>query len=288
MKTVKIFHSPFNIDHSSCSDLKPQKFRWTTEPGDYEVYVDGGIIGSVEGRTRVDKKFRYGWICESREIIIGVYQYILQNLDTIFDKYNKIFTCDSFLLNLNKNFVYCPQGSNYPWITKTEWDVPQKTKLCSMFCSAKYQTSGHQYRHHIAQLALKLKYDVAGGCQSTKQHHTSGTSFTQSKVSYIKPYMFHIVVENSKYDSYWTEKITDCFAVGAIPVYWGTEKVTKYFNPDGIIFFDSGNEVETLTSLNEDLYKSKINAIRDNFNIVNRLRLSDDILFDLIELHSQP
>lgn len=287
MKTVKIFHSPFVVEHSSCSSLTPHKFIWSSVEGEYEVYVDSGIIGNVDNRTRVDKKNRYGWICESREIIPGVYNYIFNNLESIFNNFNKIFTCDKILLDLNKNFVYCPQGSNYPWINKTEWGVPDKSKLCSMFCSPKNQTSGHRYRHHIAKLAIDLGYDVAGGCHSTSQLYTPGDTFTHSKVTHIKPYMFHIVVENSNYDSYWTEKITDCFAVGTIPIYWGTSNIAKYFDPAGILFLNKDNEKDLLSSLSKSLYYERIDAVRNNFNIVTRLRMSDDILFDLIESYSK-
>ena len=35
-----------------------------------------------------------------------------------------------------------------------------------------------------------------------------------------------------------TEKLTDCFACGTIPVYYGTAGVAQYFNPEGIIFLD--------------------------------------------------
>ena len=75
--------------------------------------------------------------------------------------------------------------------------------------------------------------------------------------------MFSIAVENAVYDTYFTEKLTDCFATGTIPVFYGSKKVIKkYFNPDGVIFLDDNFDISTLT---EDLYYSKMDAIKDNF-----------------------
>ena len=69
-------------------------------------------------------------------------------------------------------------------------------------------------------------------------------------------------IENAVYDTYFTEKLTDCFACGTIPIFYGCRGVTKYFNEDGIIFLDDNFDLSTLT---EDLYYSKIEAVKDNF-----------------------
>jgi hypothetical protein len=286
MNSIKVIHSPFVVEHSSCSTITPLKFRWTTNNAKTEVYIDGGMLGDVAVASSVEKKHRFGWVCESREIIPHVYNALLSNTENILSKFNKIFTCDSSIIKLNKNIIYCPQGSNYPWIPKEEWGVANKTRLCSMFCSNKYQTSGHVLRHKIAKLAIERGYDVVGGYNSTSIINIHNKSYMHSKTEFIKPYMFHIVVENSNYDSYWTEKITDCFATGAIPVYWGTKRITDYFNESGIIFIDANNVQDIFNTLNADLYYSKIEAVRENFNIVNKLRVSDDILYDLIDFYT--
>jgi hypothetical protein len=92
--------------------------------------------------------------------------------------------------------------------------------------------------------------------------------------------MFQIVVENDKYETYFTEKLTDCFATGTIPVYWGAPDIGKYFNTDGMIIINDQIDLNLLTS---DYYYSKIDAIKENFDIVQKMRGSDDILYDLIK-----
>ena len=101
-----------------------------------------------------------------------------------------------------------------------------------------------------------------------------------------------IVIENAQYDDYFTEKLTDCFATGTIPVYWGTRNIGDYFNADGIIVIpDDGYnrlDVELLdfilsNKLTSDLYYGKMDAIKDNFERVKNMQLADDMLFEKIQ-----
>ena len=80
----------------------------------------------------------------------------------------------------------------------------------------------------------------------------------------LKNYMFSVAIENSSYNTYFTEKITDCFAVGTIPIFYGNKDIGDIFNPNGIIMLDDNFDIK---SLNKDLYQSKINAIKENFQI---------------------
>jgi hypothetical protein len=93
----------------------------------------------------------------------------------------------------------------------------------------------------------------------------------------MKDYMFSISVENAVYDTYFTEKLTDCFATGTIPVFYGCKGVTEYFNEDGIIFLDENFDVSILT---EELYYTKMDAIQDNFERANNLPVAEDFIFE--------
>ena len=57
-------------------------------------------------------------------------------------------------------------------------------------------------------------------------------------------------------------------------------KGAKYFNEDGIIFLDDDFDLSTLT---KDLYYSKIEAVKDNFERVKNLEMADDTICRLIE-----
>jgi hypothetical protein len=63
-------------------------------------------------------------------------------------------------------------------------------------------------------------------------------------------------------------------------VYWGAPDIGKYFNTDGMIIINDQIDLNLLTS---DYYYSKIDAIKENFDIIQKMRGSDDILYDLIK-----
>jgi len=56
-----------------------------------------------------------------------------------------------------------------------------------------------------------------------------------SKVEFIKRHKFTIAFENESSPNYVTEKIFDALLVNSVPIYWGSPKITEYFNPDAFI-----------------------------------------------------
>ena len=58
--------------------------------------------------------------------------------------------------------------------------------------------------------------------------------------------MFSVTIENDKYETYYTEKLTDCFATGTIPIYWGCLNISQYFNPKGIVILNTNNLFEII------------------------------------------
>jgi hypothetical protein len=88
--------------------------------------------------------------------------------------------------------------------------------------------------------------------------------------------MFSVCVENDVYDTYFTEKILDSFATGTIPIYKGTKKVINHFNENGILFLDDIN----LDELTPELYFSKLDYVKENFEKVLSLNVLEDYMFD--------
>lgn len=269
---------PFPAEYSSCSNLKPDLFSWTSEDSDIHVYIDGKVIDGLQ-TPKHDLKF--GWLCESPAIIPDVHESIKRNLPNYKDRYARIFTCEESLLS-DPFFIYAPPGSNLPWTKREEMNLYTKSKLCSMICSPKTRTTGHQLRLDVAK-ELRNKIDLFGGAHgSLRIGEGSGPTgdWWRSKLPALKDYMFSVVFENVICDKYYTEKITDCFATGTIPVYWGTRKVVEDFNPGGIIFYEDLSSIE---NLDEDLYLSKLDYIKDNLERVKRLKSGDDYIYTEIK-----
>ena len=101
-----------------------------------------------------------------------------------------------------------------------------------MIYSNKIMFEGHKLRHHIANNIKDV--DLFG----------RGTpNPIDNKEESLVDYRYSIVIENSKTDNYFTEKLIDCLAVGTIPIYWGCSNLNDYFNLEGIITFNTLEEL---------------------------------------------
>lgn len=70
------------------------------------------------------------------------------------------------------------------------------------------------------------------------------------KIDFIKKFRFNIATENSKVSGYVTEKITDAFKARTVPIYWGSDDVSKKFSPDSFI---NVSDYDNLDSFAKDL-----------------------------------
>jgi hypothetical protein len=89
--------------------------------------------------------------------------------------------------------------------------------------------------------------------------------------------MFSVTIENDIYETYWSEKILDCFATGTIPIYLGSPDIGDFFNMEGIILLTDDFDIN---SLSIDEYNSRIPAIKDNLNRVLNYDIIEDIIYN--------
>jgi hypothetical protein len=90
-------------------------------------------------------------------------------------------------------------------------------------------------------------------------------------------YMFSITIENDQYETYWTEKILDCFVSGTIPIYHGAPDLSNYFNMNGIITLKGDFDISMLS---EELYYSMREPMMDNFERALNFNVIEDIIFE--------
>mgnify|MGYP001251266876 CR=1 FL=1 len=97
------------------------------------------------------------------------------------------------------------------------------------------------------------------------------------KTTALAPFMFSITIENGKADDYFTEKLLDCFATGTVPIYWGTKSICKHFNMDGVIQFDTLEELDSiLPTLTVGHYLEMRQAVVDNFHRAAKFFIPED------------
>ena len=230
--------------------------EWVKDPSlEVSFYVDDTIPTAFTDKV-VGKK--YAWLLESKYIKPGIVNAVKTNYERYLDTFDAIFTHNQELLALDPKFKWCPaQGF---WIKEPK--IYEKTKMISMISSDKSMTEGQRYRLQWVEM-IGDQLDLYG----------RGFNEIANKEEGLCDYMFSVVIENGFYESYFTEKIMDCFATGTVPVYMGSPDIGKYFNKDGII--DLTEEFD----VSEEIYNSKIDAIKDNLERVKQYEVLEDFIY---------
>ena len=209
-------------------------------------------------------KKRYAWLVESPEITSNSYEWIKKN----YEKFDLIFTFKKDILETIESSKFLPFGGC--WINEEDRNIDDKNKLVSMVASGKGQTTGHKFRHDIIN-SLRNKFDLYGRSYNP----------IENKITSLKDYMFQIVVENNKSDYYFTEKLIDCLQTGVIPIYWGCPSICDFFEVDGIIQFNSIDELtKILNEINPQMYNQKKESVLRNFELSKKYVMAENYLIN--------
>ena len=266
------------FQHEICSSAlnEPKYVEWVKDgSANISIHIDDALVDTVD-----NNKINYGWVCESSDIVPSSVHYIKDNLEECKKKFKYIFTHDKNLLNIDPDFFKYTLGFQPPWIRESK--IYEKTKLCSFIVSNKKTTNGHNYRLTVLE-KYKDKVDFFGrGTNKELPWTIDVNGITESgKILGLKDYMFSFVFENSNYETAMTEKVTDCFAVGTIPIFWGAPDIGDFYNTDGIIIYDDNFDFSILTS---EYYYSKMESIIDNLNrSINSLCAEDYFFINYID-----
>ena len=249
-----------NLEPSSSALNATKHVQWVYDgSGEVNIYVSQRALDALNDTSG---KPTYIWLLESKQIIPQYYQWIIDNYEFVTSRVDGIFSCDKELCAKYPKISYSVINA-VPWVQDRK--VHEKTKLVSMIASNKRMCEGHARRLQFVD-KFRDKLDFYG----------RGFNEISCKEDGLRDYMFSVGIENAVYDTYFTEKLTDCFACGTIPIFYGCKGVTEYFNEDGIIFLDDDFDLSMLT---KDLYYSKIDVIKDNFERSINFPVAEDYLY---------
>jgi hypothetical protein len=267
MEKFKINMIGGGFQHDICSSHGsiPKYVEWNKTDHSASVSIHGDF--ALSWPVNPNKK-NYGWVVESSAIISGLLQWITQNISQLENKFELIFTHDRRLLSLSPKMRLVTTNA-VPWVK--DIGIHEKTKLISMIASTKVMCPGHQHRQDIAK-KFEHQVDLYG---------SGRPSFIEKKEDGLKDYYFSIAMENDNYPDIFCEKITDCFAMGTIPIFWGAPTIGEFFNPNGIITLTNDFRVEDISP---DLYYSKMEYIKENYErAINMLSAEDYIYLKYIK-----
>jgi len=259
MEKIGLIGGDFQHAYSTTLWKHPTYFKWDKgNRNDITFYIDTMIL---HGCDDVISKRKFAWLVESRMIVPTAIDDIKNNWKKISESYEYLFTHYKEIYDLADNFIYLPPHGY--WIKDPQ--IYSKTKLVSMMSSSKNMGAGHGYRLGWVN-KLRDKLDLYG----------RGFRNIDNKEEAISDYMFSVTIENDSYETYWSEKILDCFACGTIPIYHGSPDLCDYFNMDGVIILTDDFDIKQLTP---ELYYSKMDAIKDNFNRTLKYNIIEDDIY---------
>ncbi|MDA8154857.1 MAG: glycosyltransferase family 10 [Actinomycetota bacterium] len=213
-------------------------------------------------------------------------------------QFPKIITCHK--MNAHPNVIHTQQG--LPWHTGWRRSTNKgamayddfkrmrplrKDKIISVICSSEYRIPGHRkrlyfldkLRNHFGQ-----RLDVFG----------RGIRPVDDKWDAIAPYKYHIVLENSSVEHYWTEKLGDAYLGFAFPLYYGCPNINDYFNSKALQPIDIHNWRKSIQIIedviNSSTYERSLqlitearDAVLDKYNLFAMLAdvISKDVPGDL-------
>jgi hypothetical protein len=248
------------------SGKRPKLIEYVKFPdisGDVSIYTDSYLNQNF---ISLDKSsFKVAFLVESKILYPKPYE----DIHDVASSVDLIVTHDWEIVQQYENAVFAPFSGS--WVTEAEWlKIYKKTKLISCIASKNTQTPGHLLRHKlIYNFSHQYKWDLWG----------SGYRHFSSKVDALGPYMYTVAVQNGRYDTYFTEILTDPFLLKTIPIFWGSSKVKEIFDERGFYTFDSNQELQKiLENISQSDYESKLAFIEKNYQIAVSISNSDDNL----------
>jgi len=196
--------------------------------------------------------------------------------------YNVILTWSQKILDLVDNAFLFPHGEkNIDIEYINTFKNKERIFEVSFLRGILNKIEGHHLRYRIFDKELEIKiphkwYPVLSDFNWEKNNRPDGKDLPNGnpiegegkKELWNRNSMFHVAVENSKHQNYFTDKIIDCFCTKTLPIYWGAPNIGDFYDERGIICFDNEDElVNIINNLTPEDYYSRLEYINYNYEL---------------------
>ena len=244
---------------------KPQKVEFIQNKMNYNgvtFFVDD-YAANINLVRAVNSKYKVAWLLEPKELKPNPYRAAYEHAS----EFDLVVTHDKELINKYSNCMHIQQAECR--VAHEDWGIHKKTKLVSLIAANKKMMEGHRFRFTVAEkLHSKYKFDLFGGAFNNR---------FENKTDALKDYYFSITIHNTIQDNFFTDGIVDCFALGTIPIFRGCPNIGDFFDKDGIICFNTIEELDNiLSNLTDKDYYDRINAVKNNYEIAKRFKQTNE------------
>lgn len=141
--------------------------------------------------------------------------------------------------------------------------VPKK-KLMSVICSNKVLTPLHRKRLAFVN---RLKEEFGDEID----FYGRGLNEFEDTWDVIAPYKYHIVIENSREENYFTEKLMNTYLAESYPLYYGCSNIDDYYPAESMTKIDIEKPDEAISIIRkvlvEDPYEKSYPYIKEAKNL---------------------
>jgi hypothetical protein len=261
---------------------------------DYNIINSEYDIDIYHGPSHViENNHKKIYIQMDADLICGHYNYLKTN----YYKYDYILCFDPSQINSSNTIQLLCGGT---WIDKSDYlniDISLKKFKISNLCGTKQYTHAHKLRINLYTNQQHFNIYPIIFFRTPPNGHGSHNGETlpdinnnpiigsdhKDKINLFKDFQYSIIIENTKEISCFSEKIIDCLITKTIPIYYGCENITDYFNTDGWVILTSDNIIqelyEKLALLNDEYYSKYTNIIEENYKKAIDYRCSMTNLF---------
>ena len=193
-----------------------------------------------------DKKWRYTIFFngESQErIIYDTFKNNRYRLSKI-PEYNIILTgkfTNKLIKTVNTplfiSYIYSNNYSNLLQNPTPRRLVPQKN-----ICAVISNSNCPKRNYFLDKLQQRVRIDYAGNFRNNTPK-IPGAYNSNEILNFYSQYKFVICLENTKQETYITEKIINGFLAKTIPIYWGSDNIYDYFNKERFINIPNLSEI---------------------------------------------
>ncbi|MBO4907498.1 MAG: hypothetical protein J5486_10815 [Bacteroidaceae bacterium] len=278
---LKVRFMPYRDGLATIMHRQTPGHRLTSQDGRYEFCLDDSMEeadfwvvqgkGVREAQTcRVAPENTILLTTEPRSILVYPQRYINQ--------FGLVVSCQQQMRH--RNIIYgpailpwfvgykpAPPSAGIPYTFSQDYDSlcqpsdpSKKTKLLSVITSNKAFTRGHLDRIKFVE---KLKAHFGD------QIDIFGRGFRpfDDKWDVLRPYKYHIAIENSSQLYYWTEKISDCYLTETFPLYYGCTNLSDYFPKSAFLPIDIRRPEQAISAIDDaiqnHLYEQSMQVLND-------------------------
>ena len=206
----------------------------------------------------------------------------------LFEKYDIVLTSNNHIKNivdlpLSIYYIHCNNFFPVLYNRPTIHEVPKE------FCSFIVSNPNCEIRNTLFNKLNKYKkVNSMGKYANNSGYQINLPYWSQEYFNVLGNHKFTICCENTKMETYTTEKIVNSYLGRTIPIYWGSHNIKNIFNSDSILFLEDETEeyfnklIEKIIELDNDdnKYLDFINKpifTKENINFWNEHYILDSL-----------